>query len=870
MILFLKILSLASLIIRGIIILLFSASFFMQDKVVDIIIRSLNNNISTKLFTGSSHLSFIRRFPKASVELRNVLVHSSSDFNSAAFPGNTDTLLSVRFVSIEFKITDIIKGTYNIESISAGDGLINLYSDTTGLVNYNISAGKSSTENSDFIIDLDKITLTNLKATYSNLATRLKIDGIIDHARIRSRISGNNIEFTAGAEMLVDSLHLYNTKINNPFSTVIDLNLSSSDTGVVFNKGVLKVEDYDFSISGLVSSDNMLDLHITGNNLDLSRIRNYLPEKQLNLVSEYNPAGILSVNCQIKGLLSRTSNPHIEITTALNEGHISYGKSNLAVNDLSFSGFFSNGAANTPKTSTLLINNIKASLGSSDYSGSFIINGFENPYATLTLKGRVFPAEIKEFFALENIDAASGSADIDLKVSSCLLPRKQYSAGDVMDMKPEGTIVFDSLTIGFNNDRFHLDRISGKLLLSKTIKANDLQFSYKGQLIKINGDFTNLPEWLYGRPVRLAATADITFDRLIPEVFLGDPSSGDGSEGRKKAVNMPGDLMLDISYSIDSLSYDSFSSSKMTGSLNYKPGLLTFNTINMKSLEGTISGNGFIVQNRNKSLIGRGNFIVTGIDVNKTFMAFHNFGQDFLKAENLNGTLSGSFSLLLPMDSLANPQIRALTAEGKYVLTNGALINFDPVKELSEFIELSELENISFEKLENDFFIKNNFLYIPQMDVKSSAVDLSVNGRHSFDNDYEYHVKMLLSEILSKKRKKTRSSITEFGAVQDDGLGRTSLLLKVENKGEEVKVSYDIKAAGNEIKTNIKSERQTLKSILNQEYGWFKGDSSVQQKPAENKSRFSITWDEAAIEQNPVDSTEAKKEGILKTLFRKK
>ena len=143
---------------------------------------------------------------------------------------------------------------------------------------------------------------------------------------------------------------------------------------------------------------------------------------------------------------------------------------------------------------------------------------------------------------------------------------------------------------------------------------------------------------------------------------------------------------------------------------------------------------------------------------------------------------------------MLNPQIKSLTAEGKYILVNGALINFDPVKELSSFIELSELENIHFEKLENDFFIRNNFLYIPQMDVKSSAADLSVNGKHSFDNDYEYHVKMLLSEILSKKRKKNKSNVTEFGVVEDDGLGRTSLLLKIVNKGEDVKVGYDIKA----------------------------------------------------------------------------
>ena len=146
------------------------------------------------------------------------------------------------------------------------------------------------------------------------------------------------------------------------------------------------------------------------------------------------------------------------------------------------------------------------------------------------------------------------------------------------------------------------------------------------------------------------------------------------------------------------------------------------------------------------------------------------------------------------------------------------------------------------------------------MEVNSSAADLSVNGKHSFDNDYEYHVKIRLSEILSKKRIKNKSGITEFGVVEDDGLGRTSLLLKIIGKGEEAKVGYDMKAAGTEVKNDIKKEKQTLKTILNQEYGWYKNDSTVNQKPAEKKSRFRITWDDGDTVKDSLQTSCGKKE----------
>jgi hypothetical protein len=649
----------------------------------------------------------------------------------------------------------------------------------------------------------------------------------------------------------------------------LDLSLKSSKTGLLFKKGTLRIEKNRFELNGSVSSENILNLTLAGDNVDISRIKNFLPSKYTDLVSDYNPSGIVVVKGRIKGLLSRTSSPHIEISCLLKNGHISYRKTHLSVNELTFSAIYSNGSRNRRETSSVTINDLNAKFGSGQYTGSFRVDRFDNPSAELKLKGRLFPGELKEFFNIQVMSTASGSVDMDLKLKSNLKFGGKFTLSDFIDLRPDADLIFNALNIGFNTDKILFTQVNGNMSVSNSIRADNVQFIYKKQRIKVDGEFTNLPEWLEGRPVQLIATAGISFNRFIPEAFSNDSRSNETKSPGKRAFTLPGDIRCDLAFKIDSLSYKSFSASGISGKLNYKPKLLTFESLNMNSLNGAISGNGFIVQNLNKSVLGRGSFSITKIDVKKAFTTFHNFGQTFLKAENIAGSLSGSLSVLLPFDSLMRPQIKSVTAEGKYLLINGALINFDPVKQLSNFIELSELENISFDQMENDFFIRNNFLYIPQMAVRSSAVDLSVNGKHGFDNDYEYHVKMLLSEILSKKRKKTRSNYSEFGIVEEDGLSRTSLLLKIVGRGEDVKVGYDIKAAGNEVRNNIKAERQNLKTILNQEYGWFKGDSAPAQKPVK-KSRFRITWDETDSVGSTPDPPADKNENTKKSPFRKK
>ena len=239
-------------------------------------------------------------------------------------------------------------------------------------------------------------------------------------------------------------------------------------------------------------------------------------------MADYDPSGVIVASSRIKGLLNRKSNPHVEIDWQLRNGRIAYKKSKLTFKDLSFSGHLSNGAENRYKTSSVAISDFKARLGSSGYSGAAILKEFTNPLIDLSLKGRVFPGELKEFFNLKDISSAEGSVDMDLRLVNCKWPGKTFSLNDFIGLKPEGRLTFNSFTIGFQNNKTLFSKVNGELITLSSIKAKNIQLNYKGQNIKINGDFRNLPEWLSGKAVRMTAKADVTFDRLIPETFFRD------------------------------------------------------------------------------------------------------------------------------------------------------------------------------------------------------------------------------------------------------------------------------------------------------------------------------------------------------------
>lgn len=831
----------AVLFISMVIIVLFiliSVAFFLEDKVGLAVLNSFNKNLSTKIQAGSLDLSFIRKFPRASVELHDVVVHSSSGFKITSFK-NCDTLMSAQSVFMEFRITDVIKSNYTISSISVYKASLNLFVDTTGLVNYDIYNSNSRYSENNTIIDLHKIILENVRVNYRNLSSHISIAGEIKSGVLKTYISGEEIGFSANSETVIDNLQVYDNQIIQGAEANFIVDLKSDNSGVTFRELKINNGDSQLKITGFISSDDFYDLAVSSDHLEMADIIKCLPERISRIAGEFSPEGRMAAKCTIRGPLTQTSNPHIDAEFLLSDGKLKLGKTGVEVKKISFNANITNGLKNNYKTSLAVFRDVTFNLGTSDFMGRLVISDFSHPFEKISLKGKILLTEIKDLFNIQNITTTSGSADIDMELETDFQPDDSLSFDYLTSLKPQGSIVFYSFSIGLKKSGFLLTDINGRLIVSDIYEAKDLNINYKNQKIKLNGAAQNFPEWITSKKASLTAHGEVSFDRFIPEAFLSD------NEIKESAFLFPQNLLLDLRFRIDSLRYETFSSGSISGILSYKPGRLTINSLSLKALDGLISGNAFIVQNPEHSFIARADLNISDINLNRTFKTFRDFGQDFIKTENITGDLTGNVSVLIPMDQHFNPRVKSMSADGKFVITNGALINFEPVTSLSSFIELSELENIHFQRLENDFFIRNNVFFIPQMDVKSSAADLSVSGRHSFDNDYEYHVKMLLSQILSKKRKTIGSNVTEFGVVQDDGLGRTSILLKVEDKGENARVSYDIKAAATGVRNSVRSEKQSIKTILNEEYGWYKDDPVVSKKePISKKPRFTVTWGE--------------------------
>ena len=76
-----------------------------------------------------------------------------------------------------------------------------------------------------------------------------------------------------------------------------------------------------------------------------------------------------------------------------------------------------------------------------------------------------------------------------------------------------------------------------------------------------------------------------------------------------------------------------------------------------------------------------------------------------------------------------------------------------------------KLLDLKFDDFENTLIIKNGVLEIPMMTIKSNAMDLTLKGKHGFDDKIDYRFSFNLRQIRKLK------SEDEFGQIEDDENG---------------------------------------------------------------------------------------------------
>ena len=275
----------------------------------------------------------------------------------------------------------------------------------------------------------------------------------------------------------------------------------------------------------------------------------------------------------------------------------------------------------------------------------------------------------------------------------------------------------------------------------------------------------------------------------------------------------------------------------------------------MQTCQGRLSGQANINGQSATHALLQAKLKLESVNVKTLFREFNNFGQDDLQDENLEGQISADVIFACTMKNNFDFDMNSIKTHADIMIENGRLVHFSPMLNLSSFLKVEDLADIRFETLHNQIDIANEVIYIPSMEIKSSALNLLLMGTHTFENGLDYHFTIALADLMAAKfklRNRGYDNQSEFGLVEDDGRGRTKVYVSLTGTVDKPIVKYDRKAMREKISNDLKSQKVELKQAFKKELNWIQGDTvkraqQLKEKEIQKKQeqgKFVIEWDD--------------------------
>ena len=165
------------------------------------------------------------------------------------------------------------------------------------------------------------------------------------------------------------------------------------------------------------------------------------------------------------------------------------------------------------------------------------------------------------------------------------------------------------------------------------------------------------------------------------------------------------------------MKFKSFESSNLTSKILFNNNILQLDALETDLLNGSLKGDFTITEPLAENIKLNSKFIVEKIDIRKSFDTFDNYGQTFIKKENLIGIGSAELDIIAHWKPKFVLDAKRLKVRSHLVIEKGELIDFKPLENLSAYVSIEELKHVTFSTLENTMNISNEIIIIRKLEI---------------------------------------------------------------------------------------------------------------------------------------------------------
>ncbi|MEQ1734065.1 MAG: AsmA-like C-terminal region-containing protein [Bacteroidia bacterium] len=789
---------------------------YRKQEIISYVLAKLNEQLNTPVKIDGVDLTLLSSFPQVTVVLTNVRLLEVN------VPQHPENLAVMQRIELGINAWDIINKKYSVQQIKLLNGNINLKILSNQKDNFHFWKQDTSSAQTTTLFELKKLTCTNVELKFKNYtnATSLTLQG--NTATLSGVFSKQTtLDLALNGELKAFAANDFalprNKKIN------VSSNVIINNTNYTLNNTELSYAGIDLLLNATIKNENELTYNMDINSTkscSVKSILQLLPNKYATQVASYEANGDINFKATINK--NNANDPSIKANITARNASITEPNSNEKITniniDASYDNLFNNGYVNCT--------NIAATLGAGNISGNGTISNFDNAVLITHLKAQLNLDAVKRIAQIDTLQQLNGTLATTIHYEGPLDIKTVQDYNKIKIL--EGNVNVANLVFQLINDK----RIIRSNALAMQFNNTDLVFkklpvSINNTNLDLSGELKNILPFILGSSNNLEINASLNSNNINMDDILNETKTT--ATQTTYNIELPANVTFNLVSDIKQLKFGKLNATNIKGDLHLKDKKITTNAHSFNTCNGTVMLKGSIDNTYANKLMANIDLETNDIDMKQMFVVLNNFGQTFVTDANVAGNLSTNASIKCTWNNALKPDVNTLYCTAVTTIDKGQLTNFDPLKKLSRFIDVNELSNIKFSQMNNTIYIKNGLITMPQMDIKSSLLDITASGTHSFDNKIDYHFSLLLNDLLAKKARVKKEN-NEFGEEENDGLGKLRLFISMKGTTDKPVISYDRKGLQQKLKEDFAREKQNLKTLLKQEFGLFKKDSTLKVK----------------------------------------
>ena len=820
--------------------------FIYQDKIVNSVITEINKNLDAEIKVTQFEFSLLSHFPSASVNMHGVTGYEASEYSM-----NPDTLFHFKTLSLSFNVLDILQNNYVLESITVTNGFTNLEINKKGIANYLIV--KSDTNKTgNFFFSLNQVNLENCTVGFRDFRGNDIYNFDFPNLVATGTFSNTYITTAVYGKTKVNKLALDGTSYLDKEFANVDVGVEMDLENQVFqiSRGFVTLrEKYDFEVKGK-SQLNKYHYSFKASKLDLRQAETLIPKKHIAFINAYSIKGTANVLLVLaKG--NKAKRPSITGQFDVWDGDFTNKQTKESIRIPKAKGRFDLGRLAGPTTTELVIEQFKFETNGGFATGKATITNLKHPKYLIEFKGTANLLELSRIYHFGETFGMTGDADFDFKLSGVIYHIDSVTQTDIKTIKAVAQITLNNVGLMIENVP-SIDGVNAKITLNqKSAVVENLSGVVASSVT--TGSF-QVKNWL-NYIISPTHTMEILVDLKTQKIETSQWIPKTQAETNKSQFSLPKNLILRGHVKADEFRHDQSYFTNFSTNISYKPFQLRLSNTRFTAFDGELKSEFEMSQSESK-IWYKIDLTAQNVSVQKLLGMYDNFGQTAVTEDHLQGDLSCSLTATFVSDRRFSIDNSSIELDGDFMILNGEmnenklLVQIPSEIESNKVIDLfvnldafeKRLHHITFDTISNHLSIKNSVLTVPQMHISSSALQIDIKGTHSFKNEVDYYLSFSLEEVLAKK-KKVR---TEYGYIVDDGYGNRMMFLHMYTKNGQIQVDLDKEGARKNRQSRSLEETKEVKSILTEEFGFFKNDSTLDGSKPEPKFEYEIDLGEFA------------------------